>query len=88
MALIVSKPHVKVTLSLWAGFFMTLLVAYFFNGWLLVLMTEKGFSASQGAMLGGMFQAGGILGIIVIGWEMDRFKAHKVLIGTLSGPRW
>ncbi|WP_191628071.1 hypothetical protein [Pseudomonas fluorescens] len=32
-----------------------------------------------------MFQAGGILGIIVIGWEMDRFKAHKVLIGTLSG---
>jgi AAHS family 4-hydroxybenzoate transporter-like MFS transporter len=36
-------------------------------------------------MVGAMFQAGGILGIIVIGWEMDRFKAHKVLIGTLSG---
>ncbi len=49
LALIISKPHVKVTVSLWAGFFMTLLVAYFFNGWLLVLMTDKGFSASQGS---------------------------------------
>lgn len=85
VSLILSKLHAKVTLSLWAGFFMTLLVAYFFNGWLPVLMTDKGFTASQGALVGGMFQAGGIVGIIVIGWEMDRFKAHKVLISTLGG---
>ncbi|MFJ3487824.1 MFS transporter [Pseudomonas sp. NPDC090202] len=84
IASLLSPEYRRATLAMWCGFFMNLLVAYFFNGWLPVLMTFEGFNISDCVLVGAMFQAGGILGIVIIGWEMDRFRAHRVLMLTLS----
>ncbi|MDF3880964.1 MFS transporter [Cupriavidus basilensis] len=83
--LIVSKPHTAVTLALWAGLFMNLLTVYFLNSWLPIMVKDDGFTLADAALVGAMLQVGGTLGNVVIGWEMDRFNPHKVMIGTLLG---
>ncbi|MEM5387662.1 aromatic acid/H+ symport family MFS transporter [Paraburkholderia phymatum] len=81
--LIVSKPHTRVTLALWVGLFMNLMTVYFLNSWLPIMLKGNHFSLSEAARVAAMMQVGGTLGNIVIGWEMDRFKAHRVMMGTL-----
>jgi MFS transporter, AAHS family, 4-hydroxybenzoate transporter len=81
--LIVSKPHTTVTLVLWVGLFMNLMTVYFLNSWLPIMVKGEHFSLGEAALVAAMMQVGGTLGNIVIGWAMDRFKAHKVMIGTL-----
>ncbi|KVQ34478.1 4-hydroxybenzoate transporter [Burkholderia cepacia] len=81
--LIVAKPHTTVTLALWIGLFMNLMTVYFLNSWLPIIVKDNNFSLADAALVGAMMQVGGTLGNIVIGWEMDRFNSHKVMIGTL-----
>jgi AAHS family 4-hydroxybenzoate transporter-like MFS transporter len=81
--LIVAKPHTMVTLALWVGLFMNLMTVYFLNSWLPIIVKDNNFSLADAALVGAMMQVGGTLGNIVIGWEMDRFDSHKVMIGTL-----
>lgn len=81
--LIVSKPHTAVTIALWTGLFMNLMTVYFLNSWLPIIVKDNNFSLGDAALVGAMMQVGGTIGNIVIGWEMDRFKAYKVMIGTL-----
>ncbi|XAH25427.1 aromatic acid/H+ symport family MFS transporter [Xylophilus sp. GW821-FHT01B05] len=83
--LIVSRPHTAVTAALWVGLFMNLLTVYFLNSWLPIMVKDDGFSLADAALVGAMMQVGGTLGNIVIGWEMDRFNPHKVMMGTLLG---
>jgi AAHS family 4-hydroxybenzoate transporter-like MFS transporter len=83
LRLIVSQPHTVITLALWAGLFMNLMTVYFLNSWLPIIVKDNNFSLADAALVGAMMQVGGTIGNIVIGWEMDRFKAHKVMIGTL-----
>jgi AAHS family 4-hydroxybenzoate transporter-like MFS transporter len=83
--LIVAKPHTTITLALWVGLFMNLMTVYFLNSWLPIIVKDNNFSLTDAALVGAMMQVGGTLGNIVIGWEMDRFNPHKVMIGTLLG---
>jgi AAHS family 4-hydroxybenzoate transporter-like MFS transporter len=83
--LIVSPPHTTVTMALWVGLFMNLMTVYFLNSWLPIMVKDDGFTLADAALVGAMFQAGGTLGNIIIGWEMDRWNPHKVMIGTLLG---
>jgi AAHS family 4-hydroxybenzoate transporter-like MFS transporter len=83
ICLMVSKSHRAVTLALWVGLFMNLMTVYFLNSWLPILVTGNHFSLSEAALVAAMMQVGGTLGNVVIGWEMDRFRAHRVMIGTL-----
>ncbi|CAB3810012.1 MFS transporter [Paraburkholderia fynbosensis] len=83
MKLIVSKPHTRVTVALWVGLFMNLMTVYFLNSWLPIMVKGNHFSMSDAAMVAAMMQVGGTLGNIVIGWEMDRFKAYTVMMTTL-----
>ncbi len=81
--LIVAKPNTTVTLALWVGLFMNLMTVYFLNSWLPIIVKDNSFSLADAALVGAMLQVGGTLGNIIIGWEMDRFDPHKVMIGTL-----
>jgi AAHS family 4-hydroxybenzoate transporter-like MFS transporter len=81
--LIASKPHTTVTLALWVGMFMNLMIVYFLNSWLPIMVKGIHFSLGEAALVAAMMRVGGTLGSVVIGWEMDRFKAHQVMIGTL-----
>lgn len=85
VSLILSRSHLTVTLALWVGLFMNLMTVYFLNSWLPIIVKDDGFSLADAALVGAMMQVGGTLGNIVIGWEMDRFKDHRVMIGTLLG---
>ncbi|MGU7780985.1 MFS transporter [Burkholderia sp. PU8-34] len=89
------------TLLLWLTFFMSLLVIYLLSSWLPTLLRTTGATLQTAARVTAMFQVGGTLGAIVLGWLMDRFDPHRVLacsyaaagvfvaaIGTLAATPW
>lgn len=68
------------TLLLWLTFFMSLLVIYLLlSSWLPTLLRTTGATLQTAARVTAMFQVGGTLGAIVLGWLMDRFDPHRVL---------
>lgn len=67
------------TLLLWLTFFMSLLVIYLLSSWLPTLLRTSGATLRTAAHVTAMFQVGGTLGAIVLGWLMDRFDPHRVL---------
>ncbi|MGU7772134.1 MFS transporter [Burkholderia sp. MR1-5-21] len=89
------------TLLLWLTFFMSLLVIYLLSSWLPTLLRTTGATLQTAARVTAMFQVGGTLGAVVLGWLMDRFDPHRVLacsyaaagvfvaaIGTLAATPW
>ena len=67
------------TTLLWATFFMSLLVIYLLQSWMPTLFKTSGMSMSTSAIVAGVFQVGGTLGAIALGWLMDRFDPSYVL---------
>ena len=58
---------------------MGLFVIYLLNGWLPTIMRTSGFSLERAAMIAGLFQLGGPLGGLLVGYLMDRFAAKYVI---------
>ncbi|RKP55832.1 MFS transporter [Pararobbsia silviterrae] len=67
------------TLLLWAAFFMSLLVIYLLSSWLPTLLHASGATMRTAALVTAMFQVGGTIGAIVLGWLMDRLNPKFVL---------
>jgi len=67
------------TLLLWLAFFMSLLIIYLLSSWLPTLIKSTGVSLKTASVVTAMFQVGGTLGAIALGWLMDRFNPHYVL---------
>jgi AAHS family 4-hydroxybenzoate transporter-like MFS transporter len=67
------------TLLLWLSAFCGLMSIYLLNSWMPLLLTQKGYSISQASVLGAMFQVGGTLGAIFLGFVMDRTKPNRVI---------
>ncbi|WP_322051589.1 MFS transporter [Paraburkholderia bannensis] len=89
------------TLLMWLAFFMSLLVIYLLSSWLPTLLRSTGASLRTAALVTAMFQVGGTLGAIVLGWLMDRLNPCFVLgasyaaagvftaaIGSLAASPW
>jgi AAHS family 4-hydroxybenzoate transporter-like MFS transporter len=89
------------TLMLWLAFFMSLLIIYLLSSWLPTLIKSTGVSLKTASLVTAMFQVGGTLGAIALGWLMDRFNPHYVLaisyalagvfiaaIGSLTATPW
>lgn len=89
------------TLLMWLAFFMSLLVIYLLSSWLPTLLRTTGASLRTAALVTAMFQVGGTLGAIVLGWLMDRLNPCFVLgasyaaagvftaaIGSLAASPW
>lgn len=89
------------TLMLWLTFFMSLLIIYLLSSWLPTLVKSTGVSLKTASLVTMMFQVGGTLGAIALGWLMDRFNPHYVLaasyalagvfiaaIGSLTSTPW
>lgn len=75
------------TLMPWLAFFMSLLIIYLLSSWLPTLIKSTGVSLKTASLVTTMFQVGGTLGAIALGWLMDRFNPHFVLATgyTLAG---
>lgn len=67
------------TLALWMTYFMGLLVIYLMMGWMPTLLREGGLPIERAATITGLFQIGGTIGAIVVGWAMDRRNPNTVI---------
>ena len=76
-----SKGYGLMTGALWVTYFMGLLVIYLLTGWLPTLIKDAGLPISQAATITAMFQIGGCVGAILVGWAMDH-KAPTRVIGA------
>lgn len=76
-----SQQYAKGTVLLWATYFMGLVVVYLLTSWLPTLMRETGATMERAAFIGGLFQFGGVLSALFIGWAMDRFNPNRIISG-------
>lgn len=67
------------TSRLWLSYFMGLLIIYLLTGWLPTLMRDAGFSIERAAFITGIFQIGGSVGSVGIGYVMDRVDRRRVV---------
>jgi AAHS family 4-hydroxybenzoate transporter-like MFS transporter len=74
-----SRGYSLLTIALWVTYFMGLLVIYLLTGWLPTLFKDAGLSISTAANVTAMFQIGGTVGAIVVGWIMDRTRPAPVI---------
>lgn len=80
-----SHGYGRTTLSLWVTYFMGLLVIYLLTGWLPTLMKDAGLPIATAANVTAMFQVGGTIGAIVVGWAMDRTRPALVIGAAYLG---
>lgn len=78
-AVIFSGSYGLGTVLLWLTYFMGLVIVYLLTSWLPTLMRDSGASLEQAAFIGALFQFGGVLSAVAVGWAMDRFNPHKVI---------
>jgi len=68
------------TLLLWVSFFINLMIGYLLISWLPTIVHGFGIPVQIASVISAMFQGGGILGAIVLGWLMDRVRyGHYVV---------
>ena len=68
-----------VTGCLWIGFFMNLVLLYFLSNYLPTILHAAGLPLEDAVRTTGLYQVGGIVGAICIGWLMDRMPAGVVI---------
>jgi AAHS family 4-hydroxybenzoate transporter-like MFS transporter len=74
-----SMPWLPGTLMLWVTYFMGLVIYYVLLSWMPTLMQGMGYALAESAWLTSLFTFGGTAGILLAGWMMDRWEAHKVV---------
>ncbi len=67
------------TLMLWVTYFMGLLIIYLLTGWLPTLIKEAGLPIARAAAITGLFQLGGTVGAVAVGFAMDRMNRNAVI---------
>jgi AAHS family 4-hydroxybenzoate transporter-like MFS transporter len=74
-----AKGYRFLSSSLWVTYFMGLMVIYLLTGWLPTLFKENGLSMADAANTTAMFQIGGTVGAVVVGWLMGKGSPTKVI---------
>ena len=74
-----SPGYGGMTVALWTTYFMGLLVIYLLTGWLPTLIKDAGLPIAKAASITAMFQIGGTLGAILVGWAMDHVSPTRVI---------
>ena len=67
------------TITLWITYFMGLLVIYLTTSWLPTMMKDAGMPIERAANVTAMFQLGGTVGALVVGWLMDRSQPNRII---------
>ncbi|MBK0002013.1 aromatic acid/H+ symport family MFS transporter [Erwinia sp. S38] len=80
VAQLFSQPWLTGTLMLWMTYFMGLVIYYVLLSWMPTLMLGMGYPLAESAWLTSLFTFGGTAGILLAGWMMDRWEAHKVVM--------
>ena len=80
-----SPGYSVTTVSLWVTYFMGLLVIYLLTGWLPTIMRDAGLSITTAANVTALFQIGGTIGAVVVGWAMDKARPALVIGAAYLG---
>lgn len=73
------------TAAVWLIVFMNLVELYFFSSWLPVICHDAGLTVGDAALVTALFQTGGSVGAVVIGWLIDRLPKFMVLGCIFTG---
>ena len=68
-----------VTLLIWVVYFTNLLDLYFLNSWLPTIMNDSGIGAETAIRVTALFQVGGCIGAVLLGWTLDRRRTFAVI---------
>ena len=68
-----------VTLLIWVVYFTNLLDLYFLNSWLPTIMSDNGIRAETAIRVTALFQVGGCIGAVLLGWTLDRRRTFAVI---------
>jgi AAHS family 4-hydroxybenzoate transporter-like MFS transporter len=68
-----------VTLLIWVVYFTNLLDLYFLNSWLPTIMNDSGIRAETAIRVTALFQVGGCLGAVLLGYTLDRKRSFAVV---------
>ncbi len=79
IGVVFSQGYGLMTVALWVTYFMGLLVIYLLTGWLPTLIKDAGLPISTAANITAMFQIGGTVGAILVGFAMDRTAPTRVI---------
>lgn len=74
-----SRQYALGTFLIWCTFFMSLLIIYLISSWMPTMLTNHGFDLKNASWVTSVFQIGGTIGAIVIGYLMDKTDSTKVL---------
>lgn len=66
------------SLMLWLAYFAALFASNMLSHWLPTLVKESGYSLQYAARTAAIYQTGGVIGALAIGWAMDRLDQHKI----------
>jgi MFS transporter, AAHS family, 4-hydroxybenzoate transporter len=80
-----SEGYGVMTIALWVTYFMGLLVIYLLTGWLPTLIKDAGLSITAAANVTAMFQIGGTIGAVLVGWIMDKVRPARVISAAYLG---
>jgi MFS transporter, AAHS family, 4-hydroxybenzoate transporter len=71
------------TAMLWVAYFSALFLVYLLSSWLPTIIAENDrYGYAEAAVAAAMFQVGGPVGSVCIGWAMDRWSKCLVLTGV------
>jgi len=68
-----------VTLLIWVVYFTNLLDLYFLNSWLPTIMNDSGIRAETAIRVTALFQVGGCIGAVLLGYTLDRRRTFAVI---------
>jgi AAHS family 4-hydroxybenzoate transporter-like MFS transporter len=77
--LLFAHGRTATTLLLWIGFFMNLIVLYFLASYLPTLLHGNGLPIENALRATAVYQVGGIVGALTIGFLIDRFSPAAVI---------
>ncbi|MDL2402101.1 MFS transporter [Rhizobium mayense] len=79
VALLFTPTFIIRTLSLWMCYFMGLLVIYLTTSWLPTMIKDAGMPIETAASVTAMFQLGGTIGAVVVGFAMHRVGSKSAI---------
>ena len=85
LAVLFAGHYALRTITLWTTYFMGLLVIYLATSWMPTMMKDAGMTAERAANVTAMFQLGGSLGAIIVGYFMDKFTPNRIIALSYIG---
>ena len=77
---IVLNAHYRLgSLMLWLAYFLHLFLVFLLGSWMPTMIRDSGMQTDEASIISAMFQLGGPLGSVMLGWLMDRYSPHRML---------